>query len=89
MKQQRPTITITKCDKTDRYQIDVVGKYGGGFTGCRKSLPELIQFIPYLKSYDCGKEKAFVMCPANLEKMLSAFFPQVVSIDKLVSKEAA
>lgn len=75
---QIPIITIENTnEKTKTYRISVVGKFGGGFSNVLKTEDELIGFLPYLKSYDCGSKPCFLVFPKNLTNILRPFFPQL------------
>jgi hypothetical protein len=71
----QPTIIISE-PQPGSYQIDVTGRYGGGFRGLRTDRAGVLSRLAYLKAYDCGDEPAAVICPASLEDEFRKVFPK-------------
>lgn len=69
-----PTIIVSEV-APGNYQIDVSGRFGGGFRNLRTDRAGVIARLAFLKNYDCGNEPAAIVCPPDLEPMFRKVFP--------------
>lgn len=72
---QTPMIIVSE-PQSGHFQIDVYGRFGGGFSGFRTDRNGVIARLGYLKSYDCGESPATVICPESLGTEFNAVFPK-------------
>ena len=72
---QTPTIIISE-PATGSFQIDVCGRYGGGFRNFWTDRNGVLSRLSLLKSYDCGEEPAAVIVPKSLEPEFRKVFPK-------------
>ena len=72
---QTPTIIIAEVGP-DTFQIDVSGRFGGGFRGFHTDRAGVISRIGMLKSYDCGQEPAALVVPETLKAEFQKVFPK-------------
>ena len=71
---QTPTIIVSE-QKPGTFQIDVSGRFGGGFRNLTTDRAGVLSRLGMLKSYDCGEEPATVICPESLEPEFRKVFP--------------
>ena len=71
---QVPTIIVAQLD-SDRFQVDVSGRFGGGFRGLICDRAGVLARLAHLKSYDCGEEPASVIVPESLKPEFAKVFP--------------
>ena len=72
---KQPTI-IVSSKGPDSFQVDVSGRFGGGFRGVTKDRQGILGMLSLLKSYDCGEEPAVVVVPTELEPEFRKVFPK-------------
>lgn len=70
-----PTIIISET-QPGIFQIDVQGRFGGGFRNLKTDRNGVISRLALLKSYDCGKEPAAVIVPESLQPEFLKVFPK-------------
>jgi hypothetical protein len=75
---QTPTIIISET-KPGTFQIDVSGRFGGGFRNLTTDRAGVLSRLGLLQSYDCGDEPAAVICPESLEAEFRKVFPKSFS----------
>jgi hypothetical protein len=72
---QTPTVIIAE-PTPGRYHVSVSGRFGGGFQNLALDREGVIGRLSYLKSFDCGKEPASIICPQSLEPEFRKVFPR-------------
>jgi len=72
---QTPTIIVSE-PRPGQFQIDVSGRFGGGFRNFMTDREGVLGRLSLLKSYDCGDEPAAVIVPDSLRPVFEPVFPK-------------